>query len=142
MCNAMSPVTYSISPVSNSTCYVWIVPDGATIVSGYMEDSSVFFNTIQVVFDNSFTGGYIEVAAHNDCGSSPTFNGRRILISASPGSVPGAISGITSGVCKLQIVTYTLPPIVGATSYLWTTPLGADILSGQGTNSITVNFKI
>ncbi len=140
MCNAMSPVTYSISPVSNSTCYVWIVPDGATIVSGYMEDSSVFFNTIQVVFDNSFTGGYIEVAAHNDCGSSPSFNGRRILISASPGSVPGTISGTTSGVCKLQIVTYTLPPIVGATSYLWTVPLGADIINGQGTNSITINF--
>ncbi len=140
MCNISSPSTYSISPVPNSTCYIWKVPPGATIVSGYMKDSALFFNVIQVVFDNSFNGGFIEVAAHNDCGSSPSFNGRRIYVSATPGSIPGIISGQKSGVCKQVATPYSITPIVGATSYLWSVPLGAMIVSGQGTPSIMVSF--
>jgi hypothetical protein len=36
--------------------------------------------------------------------------------------------------------TYTIPAVVGATSYFWTVPLGATIVSGQGTNTISVNY--
>lgn len=140
MCNTLSPSTYSVSPVPNSTCYIWKVPPGAKIVSGFMADSNLFANIIQVVFDNSFTGGYIEVASHNDCGASPSFNGRRIYVSATPGSVPGNISGPTSGVCKLPSAIYSIPPVVGATSYYWSLPLGATILNGQGTPAIQVSF--
>ena len=55
----------------------------------------------------------------------------------SPPSVPGAISGNdypNSG----EVVTYTISPISGADSYVWTTPNGWAILSGQGTTSIDV----
>lgn len=37
-------------------------------------------------------------------------------------------------------VTYSIPPITGATSYNWTVPLGTTMLSGQNTPSITVSF--
>lgn len=140
MCNTSSPSTYSVSPVPNSTCYIWKVPAGARIVSGFMADSNLFANVIQVVFDNSFMGGYIEVASHNDCGASPSFNGRRIYVSATPGSVPGNISGPASGVCKQLSAMYSIPPVIGATSYYWSVPLGAMILNGQGTPSIQVSF--
>lgn len=140
MCNTISPAVYSVAPVPNSTCYVWTVPEGATIVDGFMKDSNVFFETIKVVFDNSFVGGYIEVAAHNDCGLSPSFNGSRLYVTAAPGSVPGAISGQKAGVCKQVATPYSISPITGALSYYWAVPLGAMIVSGQGTPSIMVSF--
>ncbi|MEP7321788.1 MAG: fibronectin type III domain-containing protein [Saprospiraceae bacterium] len=140
MCNVPSSSIYSVLPVPNSTCYIWHVPHGATIVGGFMMDSSVFADAIEVVFDNTFTGGYIEVSAHNDCGASPTWQGSRIYVSAAPGSVPGEMTGLTSGVCKLQGQVYSIPAINNATGYLWTVPLGATIVSGQGTNAITINF--
>ena len=36
--------------------------------------------------------------------------------------------------------TYTVPAVVGAASYFWTVPLGATIMSGQGTNAISVHY--
>lgn len=135
MCNINTPSIYFISPIPNSDCYFWKVPAGATIVS---PDS--MGTQIAVVFDNSFTGGYIEVSSHNACGNSPTFNGRRLYVSAFPGSVPGSISGQRSGVCKQLAAVYSIPNILGATSYLWSVPLGAMIISGQGTPSIVVSF--
>ncbi|MBK8512582.1 MAG: hypothetical protein IPL56_10155 [Saprospiraceae bacterium] len=63
------------------------MPPGATIVDGFMADSNVFGNIIKVVFDNSFTGGFIGVAAHNDCGASPTFNGSTLYVSWLPRAV-------------------------------------------------------
>ena len=36
--------------------------------------------------------------------------------------------------------TYTIPAVAEATSYFWTVPLGATIVSGQGTNTISVNY--
>jgi hypothetical protein len=36
--------------------------------------------------------------------------------------------------------TYTAAEVVGATSYLWTVPAGVNIVEGQGTTSVTVNF--
>jgi len=135
MCNTNSPSIYFISPVPNSDCYFWKLPPGATIVS-----PDTMGTQIEVVFDNTFTGGYIEVSSHNACGNSPTFNGRRIFVSAFPGSVLGSISGQRTGVCKQVATPYSISPIVGATSYLWSVPLGAMIVSGQGTPSIMVSF--
>lgn len=140
MCNVNTASTYSVLPVPNSTCYIWHVPSGVTIVDGFMMDSSVFANSIKVIFDNTFTGGFIEVSAHNDCGASQTWQGSSLYISAAPGSLPGNISGRTSGVCKSLKETYSIPPVSTATSYFWTVPLGAMILSGQGTPSIDVSF--
>ena len=39
-------------------------------------------------------------------------------------------------------VTYAVSPIAGAASYLWTVPTGATIVSGQGTNTIQVDYAL
>jgi hypothetical protein len=52
-------------------------------------------------------------------------------------AVPGAISGNTSP-CMGATVTYSIASVAGATSYNWTVPSGASILSGQNTISISV----
>ncbi len=54
---------------------------------------------------------------------------------------PGPISGSTV-VCTSQTgVIYSIPAIPGATSYAWTVPAGAAIISGGTTNTITVNYS-
>ncbi|MFN5370558.1 MAG: M4 family metallopeptidase, partial [Bacteroidia bacterium] len=54
---------------------------------------------------------------------------------------PTAIAG-PAGVCRSQQgIAFSVASVQGATSYTWTVPTGATIASGQGTNSITVNFS-
>ncbi|MGJ8594160.1 MAG: PKD-like domain-containing protein, partial [Aquaticitalea sp.] len=58
---------------------------------------------------------------------------------------PVAAAGIISGaatVCQGQnSVSYSVPSIANATSYNWSLPTGASIVSGVNTNNITVNFN-
>jgi hypothetical protein len=49
----------------------------------------------------------------------------------------------TPGICEGTTgVSFSVPPINNATSYVWILPLGASIVSGNNTNSITVDFSI
>ncbi len=59
------------------------------------------------------------------------------------GDLSPAITAIGAFVGTLTPVTYTVPlsTEAGVTSYLWTAPLGTTIISGQGTNSVTVHFN-
>jgi len=50
---------------------------------------------------------------------------------------PGAITGLTD-VCKDSTSTYEIAPMTGATSYSWTVPDNATIVSGQNTTMIEV----
>ncbi len=53
---------------------------------------------------------------------------------------PGTISGQNS-VCQGQEeVSYSIDQVINATEYLWSVPPGAEIMTGQGTNSITVSY--
>ncbi|HXP51540.1 MAG TPA: hypothetical protein VN922_16405, partial [Bacteroidia bacterium] len=52
---------------------------------------------------------------------------------------PYSITGSISVSVSASGVTYSVPNTTGST-YAWTVPSGATIVSGQGTNSITVNF--
>jgi hypothetical protein len=80
----------------------------------------------------------LTVYASNACGSSPV---RSRNVSLNILAAPAAISGQATGVCGATGVAYTTAGVVGATSYVWTVPVGASIASGQGTNSITVDFS-
>ncbi len=55
---------------------------------------------------------------------------------------PGAVSG-TAAACLPGIAgstSYSIAPVVGATSYVWSVPAGFVISAGQGTTSITVTW--
>jgi hypothetical protein len=56
-----------------------------------------------------------------------------------PGT-PGIISGPTE-ICKPNTATYSVAAVVNATSYNWSLGAGATIISGSGTNVITVSFS-
>ncbi|MBL0339821.1 MAG: VCBS repeat-containing protein [Bacteroidetes bacterium] len=55
---------------------------------------------------------------------------------------PGNISAPSSGakVCPGETKTYSISNVAGATSYNWIPPIGGVIVSGQGTNSVTINY--
>jgi hypothetical protein len=58
---------------------------------------------------------------------------------ATPGTITGtAAQGALVG--TTTTTTYSIAVVAGATSYEWTAPSGVNILSGQGTTSVTVNF--
>ncbi|MEI6765199.1 MAG: hypothetical protein WCM76_06120 [Bacteroidota bacterium] len=129
-CSGQSGVSYHIAPVSGATSYIWTIPSGATIVSGLGTDS------ITVNFGTS--AGFISVRASNGCSTSPSSD-LDVNVTITP-TVPGAISG-SAAVCTAQSGSvYSISPVLGAVSYLWTLPAGSTVTSGAGTNSITVTF--
>lgn len=131
VCN--STQVYSIEAVLNASRYVWTIPVGATLISG--EGTT----TINVRFGSGFSSGVISVAAANTCGQSSSLNPSRINVQAVPAS-PIGINGEQTGLCSKTGVVYSIAAVPGATTYTWTIPVGASIVSGQGTTSIKVNF--
>jgi hypothetical protein len=53
-------------------------------------------------------------------------------------SVPGVISGAAMQCPAFTAQTYSIAPVVGASAYTWTVPLGWSITSGAGTRTIIV----
>lgn len=94
-------------------------------------------NPIRSNFNLSDTGFYYVQANVGGC-ASPLDS---VLVSGTPApSTPGAISGNTGACINSTNEIYSIASVPGASSYTWTVPAGASISSGQGSNSITVNW--
>ena len=123
----LTTATYSTTlPVSGTTNFIWSLPAGATIFSGA--------GTASIVA--SFVGGMsgtVSVMANNGCVNSAL---RTLAVSKVP-AAPTAISGPTV-ICYNTNYSYSINPVAGATSYLWS-PSGMSILSGQGSTTINVH---
>ncbi|HNP55311.1 MAG TPA: hypothetical protein PKK69_11845, partial [Ferruginibacter sp.] len=126
---------YSIDPVLYATSYNWTVSAGATIISGQGTTS------IEVSFDAGFTTGSIKVAAIANCGArAPRSLSITRLLPAAPTVINGPDVACTY-IGTATEVTYSIDPVANATSYLWTLPANVNLVSGQGTTSITVTFS-
>ena len=128
VCQGQQNVTYSVPLIKNATSYIWTLP------SGIVGASST--NSITLKYERYFTAGSITVKGQNQWGDgiSSTLD---ITASLLPG-IAGIISG-NKNVCQGEnSVTYTVPVIENATSYIWVLPTGA--IGSSSTNSITVNF--
>ena len=130
VCPGQNSVTYTVPAIANATSYVWTLPSGAAGTSTT--------NSITVSYSVSATSGNIAVKGNNTCGDGATST-LAIIVNSIPTSA-GTISGAAS-VCQGQnSVTYTVPAIPNAASYVWTLPDGATGTST--TNSIIVNYSI
>jgi len=129
VCQGQSSVTYKVPPIANATSYIWTLPSGATGTS--------VVDSIIVNYSNTALSGNIIVKGVNACGISDS---AFIAITVNPlPSASGAITGLTT-VCQGQTsVTYKVPPIANATSYIWTLPTGATGTSSL--DSIIVNYS-
>ncbi|MFM7015896.1 MAG: MopE-related protein [Bacteroidota bacterium] len=127
ICGATNAV-YSIAAVNGATSYTWTLPAGATI-SGSNNGRSIVVNYTGATVGS----GNVTVAAVNNCGTGAA---RSLAVKLVPG-LPGPINGEKT-VCTGSTENYSIGTVQGASSYIWTVPGGATILSGQGSKSITV----
>ncbi len=133
VCQGQTGVIYSVSPIANALSYTWQVPPGANIVANNN-------NTITIDFDNTASSGIISVFGVNACGNG---NSEDLNITVNP--LPGPAINLTglmsvTNCPATNSVIYTVDPVSNATGYNWLLPSGATIISGNNTNSITVDY--
>ncbi len=123
-------ITYMINTVSGATGYTWTAPLGASIAS------TNGTNSIDIAFSGSYTTGNVCVTANNACGSGTP---RCVVVKGNPANA-GPITGLNSVCANDAGISYSIAPVFGSTGYVWTIPSGANIVSGQGTTSIIVDW--
>jgi hypothetical protein len=130
-CPGAANLVYSISALQGATGYAWTVPTGWTIVSGQ--------GTTSITVNAGTTGqnGNITVSAANTCGSSNPATLAVTVGNAAPQN-PGNITGNAAACPGTTNLTYSVGNTANATGYTWTVPTGWIIVSGSGTNAITV----
>lgn len=127
---------YTVSPVASAEGYTWTVPDGWEITSGENTNSI----TVNVLDENS--DGYISVFAYSSCSQGYKRSKWVDSYCENPPVLSGTISG-ENLICPLtENLVYTINPLDSADGYNWHIPSGWQIISGENTNSITVNAGI
>ena len=130
-----SGFNYFYSTEEGMSNYQWTVSPGGTIVSGA--------NTHLLTVTWNLPGDqWVRVNYTNNGGctaSVPSEFG--IFVKPLPDAA-GTITGVASVCAGALGVSYSVPAIADASSYTWALPSGASLASGNGTNSITVNFSM
>ncbi len=123
--------TYSIQPLNNATSYVWSSAANTTLVSGQGT------NSVRVYFSPMFSSGSLSVTPMY-CTVSATSKTYGVSVQPRP-ALPDAITGAVVA-CPGDAKTYSIVTVADATSYSWTAPANATIISGQGTTSVNIQF--
>jgi len=130
-CESTAYLDYTTEP--GMTNYVWdMTPNSGTITQSVTNVTTIFWTAPGAKWVSvSYTG------ANGCAAAAPTIYD--VTVNPLPGT-PGTISGQNSVCAGANGVAYSVAAVSGATGYSWTLPAGAVIVSGSGTNSITVNF--
>ena len=131
VCRNSTGNVFTTPAVSGATSYQWTLPTGAT--------GSSTTNSITLSFGSTYNTGNLSVRAVGPCGTSTAFTRSVVAFTAVP-AAPASISGPSAGVCANSTQTYTCASVAAAASYQWTAPTNATIVSGQGTQTVTVSF--
>ena len=128
VCQGQNGVYYSIEPLVNATGYNWILPPGATLISG--ENT----NAIEIGFSPIAQSGNIIVSGTNSCGTSTPSAPLWIQVDPTPGQ-PSPITGPTAP-DEGSVAWYSINEAAGVT-YFWEVPEGWTIESGQNSGTIS-----
>ncbi|HLP20994.1 MAG TPA: gliding motility-associated C-terminal domain-containing protein, partial [Chitinophagales bacterium] len=123
--------TYNIPAVPDANSYTWTLSGGGTVISGQGTTS------IDVSWGSTAGTYTLGVTAANNCGVSAPAE-VTITLGASIPVMNSVIAGDT-GVCP-GIEIYSISNIPNATGYTWTVDAGGTIASGQGSNSVNINW--
>ncbi len=124
-CNGQTGIIYSVTNVAGIT-YTWSVPSGWTITAG--QGTNIITTTIGA------NSGNVSVTPSTACGSG-TAQTLAVTTQSTPAQ-PVAAAGQPTP-CYGATVTFSVINVAGIT-YTWSFPADWTIVSGQGTNSITV----
>lgn len=132
VCQAKTAEPYFINQVTNATGYNWTFP------SGIDQNTGGNTNLISANFSTTAVSGNIGVAAVNGCGSSSITT---LSITVNPLPTKASVISGTNTVCQGETgVVYIANNLNNSLSYTWSTPNGANIISGLNTRTITVDF--
>ena len=110
-----------------NTTYAWKLPDGCTMLENLND-------TVVIATPPDFSSGNLSANGRNVC---TTGTAGYLTLTSWP-VVPGNIGGPTSVSPNQKGIVYAVR--VKTVSHNWTVPAGAVIQSGQGTNSIIVDW--
>ncbi len=110
---------------------------------GSVSPANLISETVDVrTLSVSETGNYFVVISdlinERDCFEQNN-TAFRVVVNPLPGTP--SITGLKQVCEKASPITYSIQSPVSGSSYQWTIPTGASILSGQGSASISVNFN-
>lgn len=127
--------TYTINATGASN-YWWTLPSAIAYMSGQGT------NTIRVKYANSFSSGAVTVQVQDLCGNSLL---RILNISRTIPLTPEAIIGPQTACAYISNnteVTYSILPVMNATTYRWTLPSNASLVSATADSlSVTIRFN-
>jgi hypothetical protein len=128
--------------------YAITAPAGSVVKSASNSgNTSNVLTTSDLTFTVTYPSGFlvntatavanktIVITSVNGVGNSLT--GKSLTLSTTMAAVASIGGGTTYSNCNQ---TFTTPLVAWATNYTWTVPAGATIVSGQGTNTVVVNY--
>ena len=128
-CQGSSQV-YSVTNVTGVT-YTWTFPAGWSQTAGGTTNS--------VTVTVGAAGGNITVTPSNTCGNG-TSQSLAVTVQSLPAQT-GPITPATTEVCQNSTHNFMVnPPPPAGVTYTWTGPPGSSVLTGQGTNLISIRF--
>ncbi|MFY7740316.1 MAG: T9SS type A sorting domain-containing protein [Flavobacterium sp.] len=146
--NCATTYNYTMTASALATSYVITAPTGSivTSASNLTNTSNVLATsdlTFSVVYPSnlaSLTAKTVVISSVNGFGASTTNK----TLTVAPATIAALGVATTGGTTFTRCTTKTIsfPAIVNATNYTWTVNDGAVIVSGQGTNSIVVDFAL
>ncbi len=121
---------YTVPEIQGVSTYTWTLPSGATGAST-TNQISVNFSGISV------PTGTLTVSGHNDCGDGPVST-LAVSINQLPANA-GKISGPSSVCRNAGTVSFSVPSISGASSYIWTLPSGETLTKTSRTLQVNID---
>jgi PKD repeat protein len=126
---------FNVAATGYNLVYTW-QKNGAAITDPNISG----INTSTLVITNATTAntGVYRCFLDGECNDILTGTAN-LTVNALP-AAPGAVTGNTTLCQGTKGVLYTVPVIANATTYVWSLPYNATIVSGAGTRSITVDY--
>jgi hypothetical protein len=152
-----TPASFSANGVScnaGEVNFSWNAVSGATSYSIFQLDatSGEFVSLANGIAGTSYTATglvpgtsmwfFIRALNATNGAVSNRTNAVNATVSSGGGSMGaiGTVAGQTTICGATNQLTYSIPDVSGATSYVWSVPSGAAIVSGQGTTTINVQY--
>ncbi|MEI6883897.1 MAG: choice-of-anchor tandem repeat GloVer-containing protein [Bacteroidota bacterium] len=132
VCQGQNTVPYTVPSITNATGYSWSYTGTGATINGTT-------NSVTVSFAANATSGNLKVQGTNNCGNGPFSANFPVTVNSLPGAA-GAITG-SSAVCQGQsAVIYSVMPVAGALSYVWSYSGTGVTINPAGPNAVSINF--
>ncbi|MGI6306439.1 MAG: gliding motility-associated C-terminal domain-containing protein [Bacteroidales bacterium] len=135
----INPVTVTGNTFGGSATSVTITTNGQGTLTPLSANTSPFSFSYTPATADAGQTVVIEVTTDNPEGAPCTPASSSYSLTVNPLPSTSNITGNATPACNATGIVYSVTGLAGST-YAWSVPTEANIFSGQGTNSITVNF--